>query len=113
MVATAVAVVGFGLILLVLYQVKAWQLRRVEILGARVQMRSRGVGAVALMMTVIWACLCGALALAVYTEVAAYVATIGIVIVASGMRSIIAKAGPPLCDQFRWVDCDRRWRTSS
>lgn len=94
MVATVVAVVGFGLILLVLYLAKVWQRRRVEIAGVRVQMRPRGVGAVALLMAVIWACLCGALALAVYTEVAAYVATIAFVVAASGMRPIIAKAGP-------------------
>ncbi|CEA06757.1 hypothetical protein BN1051_00114 [Arthrobacter saudimassiliensis] len=94
-VTTVVSVVGFGLILLVLYAAKAWQLRRLTVSGARIQTRSAGIGAVALLMGTMWACMCGALALAVHIDIAGFLGAIGVVVVISALRPLFAKGGPP------------------
>lgn len=90
---TVIAVVGFGLILWVLYRGKLRQLRREPVAGATVRVSAKGFAALALLVGALWACMCGGLLLAVYAGLPSPVVSIGMVILIASARPVAMAAG--------------------
>ncbi|CEA06744.1 hypothetical protein BN1051_00107 [Arthrobacter saudimassiliensis] len=91
-----VALVAFGIAMAVIYLLKVRQLRRDRIPGAKIRMSGRGILSLVLLVSIIWACTCGALALGVYADVRSYWAGLAIVLVVAVLRPIyLAKGGSP------------------
>lgn len=89
---TITAVMGFGLILWVLYRGKLRQLRRNPVAGT-VQISAKGFASLALLVGAMWAFLCGGLLLAVYAGLPSYVVSVGVVILIGLARPVVVAAG--------------------
>lgn len=90
---TVTAVVGFGLLLWLLYRGKLRQLRREPVAGATVRVSAKGFAALALLVGALWACMCGGLLLAVYAGLPSPVVSIGMVILIASARPVAMASG--------------------